>query len=243
MSSGSAPGDGTFGVVIAAAGGGTRFGTVDGRKKQFLELRGRPILHYSLDVFSSQSEVQGVVVVAPVDDVPFVLESMKEWRENASAADLPKVAVVPGGARRQDSVRIGLSTFWETYEFALVHDAARPLLREEDVAAVIAGVRDAGAAVIGFPATDSIKWEQGGTVEKSLDRSRIWQVQTPQGARCDWLRKAYDELPEGEERTDEVGLLSDIGIRVRLVEGTHENLKVTRPGDEALAEFLLERRE
>jgi 2-C-methyl-D-erythritol 4-phosphate cytidylyltransferase len=231
-------------VVIAAAGGGTRFGRRHGVKKQFLELCGRPILWYSLDVFAALGDVARVVVVAAPDDVARVESLVDAWHGSPSAGTartLPQV--VAGGERRQDSVRRGLERFWSELEWALVHDAARPLVRVEDVRRVMAAIEAHGAAAIGYPSTDSVRWEEEGEARQSLDRRRVWQVQTPQGARCELFRCAYDACTAAGEHTDEVSLLAAAGVRVRLVEGSRENVKVTLPGDELLAEFYLARRQ
>lgn len=231
------------GVVIAAAGAGTRFGVKDGRKKQFLELAGRPLLSWSFDVFSAIEEVRRIVVVSPKEDVAGVEKLVRGWAKPRGASSVvPTIEVVPGGARRQDSVRIGLERFWDDLDIALVHDAARPLVRLEDARRVVEAVREHGAAAIGYPATDSIKWEEGGLADRDLDRRRVWQVQTPQGASCEHLRAAYAALTDDEGKTDEVALLEGIGIHARLVEGSRDNLKVTMPGDEEVAERVLRRR-
>ncbi len=234
------------GVVVAAAGGGTRFGIEGGGKKQFLQLAGRPMLFWSLDVFGSIDEVQRVVVVSPRDDVERVERLVGRWMKPREVSGTAvTVEVVAGGARRQDSVRIGLERFWEDLDVGLVHDAARPLVRVDDVRRVLAAVRDHGAAVIGHPATDSIKWEEDGLAGRDLERGRVWQVQTPQGASCEHLRHAYSVLARDgdEEKTDEVALLESIGVHARLVEGARDNIKVTLPGDERVAELVLRRRQ
>jgi 2-C-methyl-D-erythritol 4-phosphate cytidylyltransferase len=231
------------GVVIAAAGGGKRFGTNGGRKKQFIELAGRPLLFWSLDVFSSIDGVQRIIVVSPKDDVARVEEIVRDWTKPRGASSVSlTIEVVPGGERRQDSVRIGLERFWDDLDIALVHDAARPLIRVEDARRVVDAVREHGAAVIGYPATDSIKWEKDGLADRDLDRRRVWQVQTPQGASCEHLRAAYTALTDDEDKTDEVALLEGIGVQARLVEGSRDNLKVTMPGDDEVAELMLRRR-
>jgi 2-C-methyl-D-erythritol 4-phosphate cytidylyltransferase len=233
-----APARRDVGVVIAAAGGGLRFGG----RKALLHLAGRPLVLHSLSTFASLAEVREVVIAAPADDLLSVRERVERWREGRSSAagggDFPRVSVVAGGARRQDSVRLGLDTLSPEAHWVLVHDAARPLVDPGDVQKVIAAVREAGAAVLGHPATDSVKEEKEGFVLGDLPRGRIWLVQTPQGASRELLGRAYEAQDQGEV-TDEAGLLSRAGARVRLVLGKRTNIKITFPEDLALAELIL----
>ena len=104
-------------------------------------------------------------------------------------------------------------------------------------------VRKYGAAALGYPAIDSIKREADGFCQQGIDRSHVWCVQTPQGASVENFRIAYSRRPEGEEHTDELGLLEAAGISAKLVEGSRENIKVTLPGDEDLAAFFLSQRQ
>lgn len=229
----------TFGVVIAAAGTGRRFGEA----KQFLALLGRPILHFSLDVFASLERVAEIVIVGPPEGLERTREVEASWRSERRG-DAPRIAVVAGGAERQDSVRAGLARLSPSVEHVLVHDAARPLVRRDEVEKVAAAIFEHGAAAIGHPATDSLHAvlaPDDPRVERRLERARVWQVQTPQGSRRDLLERAY-ERPDSGRHTDEVSLLVATGVDVRLVAGSAENIKVTHPGDLELAEFLLRRR-
>ena len=246
------------GVVLPAAGASRRFGIATGRKKQLIEIAGRPLLHRSLDVFAGLDAVRTIVVVVPAAGRSALEEIAAAWCAERAPGRTPRLELVEGGARRQDSVRHGLEVFWDELPAALVHDAARPLVRPDDVERVLAGVAEDGAAVLGYPATDSIKratsasettGTEGGAkgharVERSEDRSRIWQVQTPQGALCEHFRRAYGAASASDdvEWADEVALLETVGVYARLVEGARDNIKITQPGDEALAAFLLAQR-
>jgi 2-C-methyl-D-erythritol 4-phosphate cytidylyltransferase len=227
-----------FGAILPAAGTGARFGA----RKQFLELAGRPMLHFSLDCLASLDGVVEIVVAGPPDAIEATSRLLDDWRARSGAAGRQRLCVVGGGARRQDSVRRGLEALGPGVRWVLVHDAARPLVRREDVIDLMAAVCECGAAVLGHPVTDSVKEEAGGAIRRGLDRDHIWQVQTPQAAARDLLERAYRELPEDAPFTDEVSLLEGIGVRPRLVLGSRDNLKVTLPGDLELAEFLLRRR-
>jgi len=229
------------GVVIAAAGAGSRIG----RRKAFLELRGRPLLHYSLAAFARVEEVLEMAVVVNRDDLEKARSSIREWEEAAGAPgrDLPRITATPGGERRQDSVWRGMEALSAGTRWILVHDAARPLILPEDIRHMIAAVREHGAAVIGHPSSDSIREVSGGFISRDLDRERVWAVQTPQGARADKLRRAFRMGIESRlEVTDEVGLLLSSGIPVRLVQGERTNIKVTYPEDLLVAGLILDKK-
>ena len=238
----TAPESASAGVVLAAAGGGRRFGT----RKQFLTLAGRPLLHASLGVFALLEEIAEIVVVAPADDLERTGGVIADWQATAvgeGRADRPlQVTVVAGGERRQDSVLAGLMAFGEKIEWALVHDAARPLVRADEVRRVLDSVRAHDAAVLGTPCYDSIKRVEDGRIIEELPREAVWTVQTPQGARLELLKTAYERFPD-TAWTDESSALRHMGVTVQLVEGSRENVKITRPGDESLAEFLLRSRD
>jgi 2-C-methyl-D-erythritol 4-phosphate cytidylyltransferase len=222
------------GVVIAAAGAGRRFGGA----KQFLRLAGRPALHYSLDAFAALQDVVRMAVVAAPPDVEEARRLVAEWEASWTGPRRPAAAVVAGGARRQDSVLEGLRALGGSATFVLVHDAARPLIRAEDARRVLDAVKARGAAAIGTPSHDSVKRARAGAIVEELPREEVWTVQTPQGARLDALKAAY-EMGAGADWTDEASALRAAGVAVALVEGPRENLKITRPGEEVLAEAIL----
>ena len=232
---------GVFGVVLAAAGEGTRFAAGDdGPRKQFLELAGRPMITWSLDVFASIPEIRVLCIVAPADELEALGELVKSWSLERPGLE---VTLREGGASRQESVRLGFEAIGESCDWILVHDAVRPLLEAADVRKLMDAVCEHGAAALGHPATDSVKLESSGFSEYGLDRDRIWLVQTPQGASVEKFRKACSLVSVEEELSDELALLDAAGISARLVEGSRENIKVTLPGDDELALFFLSRRE
>lgn len=232
-----------FGVVLAAAGAGDRFGMDAGSaRKQFMELGGRPVLCYSLEVFASLDDIGAIFVVVQDEELEAAAKMVESWRENCARSDL-EVVCTAGGASRQESVRLGIEQVPATFDWILVHDVSRPLVEAGDVVRLMRAVREYGAAALGYPATDSIKQEADGFCERGLDRAHAWCVQTPQGASAEYFRKAYSQVPAGREYTDELGLLEAAGLPARLVEGSRENIKITLPGDDELARFFLSRRE
>ncbi len=232
---------GGFGVVLAAAGEGARFAVgPDSRRKQFLELGGRPMITWSLDVFASIPEIRVLCIVAPAGELEALDELVRDWSLGKPGLE---VTLREGGASRQESVRLGFDAIGESCDWILVHDAARPLVEAADVRRLMEVVCEHGAAALGHPSTDSVKLESAGLSERGLDRDCIWLVQTPQGASAENFRKACSLVPAGEDLTDELALLDAAGISARLVEGSRENIKVTHPGDDQLALFFLSRRE
>ncbi len=212
--------------MVVAAGSGTRFGG----PKQFAILGGRPVARWSVE--ACRSVADGVVVVVPrggCGDVP----------------DLGADVVVTGGATRSGSVRAGLEAVPAEAGAIVVHDAARPMAPASLFRAVV-GALEAGAAgaVCSLPVSDTLKAvdrdEPGGpeTVRRTLDRSGLVSVQTPQGFVAEVLRTAHRGEPEA---TDDAALVEAVGAAVWAVPGDPCNLKLTSPTDLAYAEFLLAR--
>lgn len=198
--------------IVVAAGSGNRFGA----PKQYEPLGGARVLDWALRLPAERSE--GVVLVVAED-----------------RADQPEPAatvVVPGGATRSASVRRGLAAVPPSAEVVLVHDAARPVPVAAVWDRVVDAVRAGADAVVPVvPVTDTLRWRDGGTI----DRQQVVAVQTPQGFRASALRRAHEGEPEG---TDDASLVEAAGGRVVLVEGDPTNLKITAPVDLALAELL-----
>ncbi|HAA74140.1 TPA: bifunctional 2-C-methyl-D-erythritol 4-phosphate cytidylyltransferase/2-C-methyl-D-erythritol 2,4-cyclodiphosphate synthase [Candidatus Latescibacteria bacterium] len=219
-------------AIILAAGAGKRMGA--DRPKQFLDLGGRSLILYALDAFEACSAVDRIVLVTPPDMID-------EVRTLASVCE--KVQdVVAGGAERQDSVAEGIKAVGDA-EIIAVHDGARPMVRAEEIADVIEAARANGAAVIGQPASDTIKRGRDGQVIETLDRSEVWAVQTPQAFKADVIREAHEAAArDGFYGTDDTALVERIGKPVTLVEGSRDNIKVTHPGDLERAEDILNRR-
>jgi len=228
-------------VILPAAGIGTRMAaTTGGAPKQFLSLKGLPILLHSLNAFLAVPAITAVYVA--------VRES-----EQARVADLiaehglsDKVHVVTGGDARQDSVANALTALpsHSPDDIVLVHDAVRPLIDTATIARTIAAIEKHGAAIVAFPAIDTIKQVErtadGALITSTIPRELIVHAQTPQGARVPLLRKAFaDAAADGFLGTDESSLLERAGIPVFVVPGSSRNFKVTQPGDLEIAEFYL----
>ena len=222
-----------FGVVLAAAGSGTRFGG----KKQLMLLDGKSLLRHALDTMISVPTVRQVVVVAPAEDLEEIRGQLSDVISDVD------IEVIAGGATRQDSVLNGLRALSAECPYVLVHDAARPLVTRDEIERTVATIDRDGAAVLGYPSVDSVKQAENAFVGQNLERDRIWLVQTPQGGRTEVLRAAIESAREsGFVGTDEASFFEREGIPVTLVLGSRENIKVTYPEDLALAELFLARR-
>ena len=151
------------------------------------------------------------------------------------------IRLVPGGAQRQDSVQAGLQAVSASSDFVLVHDAARPFVTRELVDVVLAAAKLSDAAVCGAPCSDSLKEvAEDGLVTRTVDRSKLWTVQTPQIFRTSLLREAYQAaLASGDTFTDDTAVVEKMGHPVRIVLYNGINIKVTTPADWRLAEAYL----
>jgi len=216
-------------AVIAAGGRSVRMGGVD---KLFAPLAGRPLLFHTLGAFQACAAVHTVVlVVSP--------ENLGAAQALVSEGGFSKVAAVClGGDRRRDSVSAGLKAL-SACDWVVVHDGARPLVTPSLIEAGLAAARQTGAAACALATADTVKEaDASGRVLGTLDRSRLWLVQTPQVFRYDILRRAHQAAPE-VDATDDAALVERLGIEVRLYAGSPRNLKVATPEDLAIAEALL----
>ncbi len=223
-------------ALVVAAGRGERLGRA--LPKAFVSLAGRPLLLHALEALAAAPAVERIVPVVSAADRP-------RWRalEPRVAGLRGLAAAVAGGAERQDSVRAGLEALPEGVSFVAVHDAARPLVRPEDVERVIAAARRSGAAILAVPARDTIKRVQGGLVLETPPRAELWAAQTPQVFRVALLREALAKAhAEGFVGTDDAELVERLGARVSVVEGDPGNLKITHSEDLVAAEQWLRER-
>ncbi len=217
-------------VIIPAAGSGRRMG--GGTAKQFLPLRGEPVLVRTVRRFSECPLVDEIVIAA--GDVEAT---------RALVGHMPKVTrIVQGGAERQDSVWAALQAVHSRPRIVAVHDAARPLLTADVLKGVLQAAADHPAQVVAVPVQDTIKQVgPDGVVVATPDRSTLWAVQTPQVFWADVLVRAFRQaIADGFLGTDDASLVERIGVPVRVYRGHPGNLKLTTPTDFRLAELLLE---
>jgi len=214
-------------AVIVAAGEGRRFGAV----KQFALLRGKRVLDWSLEAFNAHPQVDEIVLVLP--DV----ESKDEFRSRYRKI----TAVVEGGEHRQDSVSLGFRAIQPgRADIVLVHDGARPLAGHDLIGRVIGKAHEKGAAVPGLALDETVKEVGDEGFIRTLDRSRIFRVQTPQGFSYALLKLALEGAAAAKfYGTDEAALVERLGENVYLVEGDPRNIKITVPLDLKMAEAIL----
>lgn len=222
-------------AILLAAGSGRRMG--GDLPKQFICLAGRPMLVHTLTAFERAKQVDRVVLVTLSDCVDRCREIVRGW-------GIRKVtAVVTGGVRRQDSVAEGLRAVQADATLIAIHDGARPLILPDQIDAVIDLAREKGSAVLGTPVTDTVKEIENGRVLRTLDRSRLWRVQTPQAFGAPLLRRAHGAAARsGYVGTDDTSLVEQLKAPVYVVTGREDNLKITAPEDLAMAESILRSR-
>ena len=220
-------------AIIVAAGQGTRMGP--GVDKLFLELNGCPIVAHTWRRFDETACIEEIVLV--------VREGMQRaFKALAEKQGFrKKFRLVAGGKERQDSVWNGLEALSPAAEIVAIQDAARPCTSSALIAATVEAAKETGAAVAAQAVTDTIKESSDGkTIERTLDRTRLWAVQTPQTFRVEIIRRALSEVRrQGLLVTDDTAPCELIGQPVRLVVSTQPNPKVTRPEDLPCVEALL----
>ena len=217
-------------AVVVAAGRGVRMGAAV--NKVLLPLCGEPVIRHAVRAFCEADEIDGVVVVASADET----EQMR-----AALCGLEKVcAIVPGGSTRQESVKNGLDALPKEARIALVHDGARPLISRELIARCIRQTEDCGSAVVCAPVTDTVKVEKDGCVVRTLDRSQLRAVQTPQCFFAGELKAAYEAAArDGVSVTDDASVMEHAGHSVHLLESSEVNFKLTTPEDLRRAEDII----
>ncbi|MDD5141625.1 MAG: 2-C-methyl-D-erythritol 4-phosphate cytidylyltransferase [Verrucomicrobiales bacterium] len=220
-------------AILVAAGKGTRMGAnVD---KLWLEVAGRPVIAHTWQRFDDAKCISEIILVVR-DGV------QKRFTELAAQFHFQKpFRIVVGGAERQDSVCNGLAALSTETKIVAIQDAARPCTSEALIAATIDAARETGAAVAAQAVTDTIKESgDGKTILRTVDRSKLWSVQTPQTFRVEVIRRALAEVHRrGLILTDDTAACELIGQPVRLVPGGEPNPKVTVPGDLSFIEALL----
>lgn len=228
-----------IGAIVLAGGKGKRMHS--DVQKQYMLLGGKPLILHSLRAFE-QSPVHEMILVVGIGET----ETVK--REILAREPFKKLtAVVEGGRERYHSVYAGLKAL-RACDYVLIHDGARPLVTGDIICRAIDGVMRYQACVAGMPVKDTIKQvDRAGFSEATLERARLWQIQTPQAFSYDLVRSAYDWVMEDDSRqagiTDDAMVVESQGRHpVRMIEGSYENLKVTTPEDLVVAEALMARR-
>jgi 2-C-methyl-D-erythritol 4-phosphate cytidylyltransferase len=224
----------TSAVIIVAAGASRR---MQGRDKLWIPLAGRLILARTIDVFEASSLIDTVILVLNAGRIQDAqaLCVQEGWHKTA--------AIVPGGARRQDSVRNGLDALAEVApatKWVMIHDGARPLVTDAILAAGLEAAKKHKAAIAAVPVKDTIKVVRAGQVHETLDRSLLWFVQTPQVFSFPLIQQAHHSRAAQADVTDDAALLELLGHPVVIFPGEYSNIKITTQDDLFIAEALLQ---
>lgn len=221
-------------ALIVSAGKGQRF--MEGRKKQFHPLAGRPVLAHTLDKFETCPLIHSILLVVGQEDMTYCLKEIIEKYRYLKVSQ-----IIPGGKRRQESVKNGIDALPRDAEVVVIHDGVRPFIKREMIEESVQSAIRFGAVVFGMPAKDTIKMvHPDGTVAKTLDRESLWQIQTPQTFRTQVIKEAYlKATEEGFIGTDDASLVERIGVKVHVLPGTYTNIKITTPEDLLLASLFL----
>ena len=223
-----------FVAIIPAAGDSSRYsGEIP---KQFLRVDGRTVLELSIKPLLDFSECLGVCVLVPPED---------QYHKALEIKDNPKIFLAEGGTSRIDSVAKGVK-FWQqselSYDYILIHDAARPCLRSSDIQQLLESIdSEVDGVVLGIPCTDTIKKvsAKGSLILNTLDRSKLWRAFTPQIFRKEVLQKNALEENIEKEFTDEASLVEANGGKLKMVKGFEDNIKLTFPEDLGLIKSIL----
>ena len=221
-------------AIVLAAGKGTRMNA--GMNKQFMLINDRPLLAQTLAAFQSCDAIDNIILVAGKEE----LKTCKEQILGVYGFD--KVdKLVPGGSERQQSVYNGIMELEDDCSIVVIHDGARPILPEGIIERCIDGAKIYGAASAGMPAKETIKiLNEEGFVQYTPERGKVWVTQTPQAFKRDIIEKAHETANiKGISGTDDAFLVECMGIKVKMLEGSYENIKITTPEDIILAEAIM----
>ncbi len=221
-------------AIILAAGKGSRMKA--GINKQFITLKGKPLLAHTMEAFQNCKAIDSIILVAGRDE----LQLCRETIINHYGFD--KVdRLVEGGSERQQSVYNGLAQLKADCNVVVIHDGARPIITGDIIGRCIDAAKIYGAVSAGMPAKETVKiLDADGFVEYTPSRDKVWVTKTPQAFQADIIRKAHDNaIEKGILGTDDAFLVESIGIKVRMIESDYENIKVTTPEDIKLAEIIM----
>ncbi len=226
-----------FTALIPAAGQGRRMKSY--LNKQFILLKGMPIIVHTLRVFQDAGVISDIVLVCASGEEEYYRQEILLNYEI-----LKPTVVVAGGSERQDSVYCGLKAINESSDFVMIHDGARPLLTADLINRLAEEVKVTGAVVAGVPVKDTIKrTDAGGIITDTLTREKLWSIQTPQVFRLDLIKQAHEQAKAAEFLgTDDAALVERLGVPVKVIPGSYENIKITTPEDIVVAEAILKRR-
>ena len=214
------------GVVIVCAGRGKRLGNrID---KPLLELKGKPLFFRTYEIFKNTKKIKQIVIVLRKEHFGQAKKIIKD----------KKVIFCEGGRERKDSVLNGILALDKSINYVLIHDGARPFTPKNVILNIIKELKSYPAVICGIKSKDTLKLANKDFVVKTLDRNIIFLIQTPQGFRKDIIVKAYSNL-NGKKVFDDAGAVESIGEKVKIVDGSPVNIKITYPEDISLAKAII----
>lgn len=217
-------------AIIPAAGSGKRFG----EKKQFKELNGRPLILHTLVPFIESVAIKDIVIatqIKDVEDLSIIVGSIETDK---------KISVVEGGSTRQRSIQQALNYINANTKYVCVHDAARPFVSINLIDKLIDALKNYDAVIVGHQSTDTLKLVTDEIIQSTIDREKLWHVQTPQAFLREVIINAYElGEKEGLIATDDSSLVERAGYHVKIIKGSSSNFKITTKEDWIMAEALL----
>ncbi|OHB49852.1 MAG: 2-C-methyl-D-erythritol 4-phosphate cytidylyltransferase [Planctomycetes bacterium GWF2_41_51] len=231
-------------VIICAAGSSTRFvkeqkhNLEAAKKKQFADVSGRPAFMRSIEFFASRDDVKQIIMSIPVED-----EEIFKITHGANVS-FHGVKLCIGGSERFETVAKALAMVNDDIDIVAVHDAVRCCLTEKWVDDVFKSAEKNGAAMLACPVVATLKKVENGQIVKTVDRSGLYEAQTPQVFKKDLLKKAYDNLNKLDKSkiSDDSQLVEALGHKVAIVETDSSNIKITNKSDIAIAEAIIKSR-
>ena len=223
-------------AIVLAAGQGKRMHSKV--QKQFITLKGKPVLYYSLVCFQKSPEIQDIILVTSEESLEFCR------REIVDAFGFSKVKkIVPGGKERYDSVYQGLAAC-ENCDYVFIHDGARPFITEEILARASQAVKKYKACAVGMPSKDTVKIaDEEQMIAQTPKRNLVWNIQTPQVFAYSLIREAYEKArTDNMENIPDDAMVAELygNVKIPLIEGSYENIKITTPEDLFIAEKILQ---
>lgn len=210
-------------AIIPAGGTSSRFGN---KNKLLEQINGKEVIKYTIDAFS-ESNIDEIIICANIS----IIEDLRRIFKNYN-----KVVIIEGGATRQESVFNGLKVC--ECDYVLIHDAARPMISTDLINQTIEMVKERRALTVATKTIDTIKEVEDGKIVKTIDRSKLYNTQTPQAFEYALIRNAHEKLID-QNYTDDAGMLEDLGYDVYILNGSYKNIKITTQNDIDIARTFL----